>query len=127
MHRDKPDTVNDVNRLLLALVAVVSLSACGGSSSSSSSSSEPEQDPATYWTALVAERYGDCFEGLGTQGELVYEANKDTNREGFVVITAPGVILTFAVGFFPNTGDPFTMPFDTETDNALDPCLYGED
>ena len=121
MHRDKPDTVNDVNRLLLALVAVVSLSACGGSSSSSSSS-EPERDPATYWTALVAERYGDCFEALGTQGELVYEANKDTNRDGFVLITAPGVILTFAVGTAPNGVNELTIPHDEETTNALNSC-----
>lgn len=117
-----------MKRLLtsLTLVAAVSLSACGGGSSDSPK--EPEIDPATYWPALVTERYGDCFEALETQGEPVYEANKGgTNREGFVVITAPGVILTFAVGFFPNTGDPFTTPFDTETDNALDPCLYGDD
>jgi hypothetical protein len=121
MHRDKPDTMNDVNRLLLALVAVVSLSACGGSSSSSSSS-EPERDPATYWTALVAERYGDCFEALGIQGELVYDANKFTNRDGFVFFTAPPLLLTFAVGTAPNGVNELTIPHDEETTNALNSC-----
>jgi len=122
MHRDKPDTVHDVNRLLLAVVAVVSLAACGGSSSSSSSSA-PERDPATYWTALVAERYGDCFEALGTQGELVFEANKGgASRDGFVLITAPGVVLTFAVGTAPNGVNELTIPHDEETTNALNSC-----
>jgi len=117
-----------MKRLLtsLTLVAAVSLSACGGGSSDSPK--EPEIDPATYWPALVTERYGDCFEALGTQGEPVYEANKGgTNRDGFVVITAPGVILTFAVGTAPNGVNKITTPHDEETINALDPCLYGDD
>ena len=114
-----------MKRLLLAfaVVAAVSLSACGGSSSSSS---EPERDPATYWPALVTERWGDCFTDLGIQAEPVYEANADASRWGFVVVTAPELVLTFSVGV-TSGGAEITMPFDDETEKALDPCLYGDD
>jgi hypothetical protein len=66
------------------------------------------------------ERYADCFADLETQGTPSYEENPaGTSRDGLVLITAPGKILTFGVGTAAG-GAKLTAPFDEETVNALE-------
>jgi hypothetical protein len=88
------------------------LSACGGGSGEQEQRPEPvpsDVDPA----ALVAERYADCLDQLDATEPV---ASEDGTT---VTATAEGVILTWDVGEAPNTGDPLTVPADTETLDAL--------